>query len=90
MVEILGEEEEAVRVGLLNWLVFVLLQQQTHDLSHDDLVLLHTAVLPLVIVVVIFVVSAFVLPLCHNRDHALDSLKQNGVLISMGHLQTFQ
>ena len=68
-------------------LILAMLQQLSHQLCHHDFVLLDA------IVIVLGSPSGSDLPLGssgHHRDHGLYSLKQDGIVIRMSDLKTFQ
>jgi hypothetical protein len=88
---VLSQEEETIRVCFLHLLILDLLKQQTHNLSHDYLIALNTAIFLLLFH--IFIVSIYalvVLTLCHHSNHALNPLKEDGVLVRVSHLKGFQ
>jgi len=87
LVILLCKQEETVLISLKHLLILSLLQQLGHQLGHHDLVLLYA------IVIVLGSPSGSDLPLRssgHHRDHGLNSLKQDGIVIRMSDLKTFQ
>ena len=87
LVILLGKQEETVLISLEHLLILALLQQLSHQLGHHDLVLLDS------IVIVLGSPSGGNLslrPSGHHRDHGFYSLKQDGIVIRMSDLKTFQ
>ena len=87
LVILLGKQEETVLISLEHLLILALLQQLSHQLGHHDLVLFDA------IIIILGCPSGGDLslwPSGHHRDHGFYSLKQDGIVIRMSDLKTFQ